>query len=323
MKYVELGKNKEKVSAIGLGTWQFGTKGWGYGKEFDKFTAINIINLAIDNGVNLIDTAEMYGDGMSEKIIGEAIKDRQRDEVFIATKVAPYNTGYRTLKRSCDRSLNKLGIKTIDLYQIHWPNPLLSTRRTIKALDELVDEGKIRYIGVSNFSIGRLKKAQELTKHEIVSNQVSYSLANLKVEEKLLPYCKESGVKIIGYSPLAQGLLTGKYTPENPLKSLGVRRINNLFSPTNLKKAMPLINNLKEIGEKYNRTAAQISLNYLISDDSVIAIPGAKNEKQLMSNIGAADFELERNDIEELKKVANQFYPTKIGSLQWIAGIQS
>ncbi|MFX0135283.1 MAG: aldo/keto reductase [Candidatus Hodarchaeota archaeon] len=322
MKYIELGKNNEKVSAIGLGTWQFGTKGWGYGKEFDKSTAINIINLAIDNGVNLIDTAELYGDGMSEKIIGEAIKNRH-DEVFIATKVAPYNTGYRSLKRSCDRSLTKLGIKTIDLYQIHWPNPLLSTRRTIKALDELVDEGKIRYIGVSNFSIGRLKKVQELTRHEIVSNQVSYSLANLKIEEKLLPYCKESGIKIIAYSPLAQGLLTGKYTPENPLRSLGVRRINNLFSPRNLKKAMPLINKLKEVGEKYNRSAAQVSLNYLIADDSVIAIPGAKNETQLMSNIRAADFELERNDIDELRKVAKQFNPTKIGSLQWIAGIQT
>ncbi|MHA1386729.1 MAG: aldo/keto reductase [Candidatus Helarchaeota archaeon] len=321
MKFVELGKDKEKIAAIGLGTWQFGTEGWGFGRDFNKEIAINLVHQAIDMGCNLFDTAEIYASGKSEKILGEAIKDR-RDEVFIATKVSPFHLRYSSVKKACKRSLERLGIKTIDLYQIHWPNPLVPTKSTIKALDELVDEGKIRHIGVSNFGVGRLKKAQELTKYEIVSNQVSYSLANLEIEEKLLPYAKESGVKIIAYSPLAQGLLTGKYTYENRLKHKGVRRINKLFSPTNLKRAEPLINKLKEVAEKYSRSAAQVALNWLISDKDVIAIPGAKSENQLRSNIDAADFELSAEDVKKLREVAKDFHPSRAKSIGWMLGFQ-
>lgn len=320
MKFVELGKNKEKVSAIGLGAWQI-SKEWGYGTEFDKETAINVINLAIDNEVNLIDTAEIYGEGMSEKIIGDAIKNR-RDEVFIATKVMPTHLRYSSLKRSAERSLDRLGIKTIDLYQIHWPNTLIALKDTIKAMDELIDEGKIRYIGVSNFSKGFLEKAQSLTRHEIVSNQVSYSLAKLDVEKDLLPYIENAGMKIIAYSPLAQGFLTGKYTPESRLKQQGIRQMNQLFSVENLKRAEPLINKLREIGEKYEKNAAQVALNYLISNDSVIAIPGAKSEAQLISNVGSADFELKKEEIEELREIARNFHPSQIRSVPWILGLE-
>ena len=321
MKYVELGKNKEKISAIGLGTWQFGSPGWGYGREFDRSTAIKLINLALDMGVNLFDTAEMYGRGLSETILGEAIKGR-RDETFIATKVSPHHLRYRSLKRSAERSLNRLGIKTIDLYQIHWPNTLISLKVTIKALDELVDEGKIRYVGVSNFSKGFLNKARALSKHEIVSNQLNYSLAKLDVEKNLLPYAKEAGVKIIAFSPLGQGVLTGKYTPEKGLTYKGVRAINILFSPQNLEKLQPLINKMKEIGENYGKTPAQIALNYLISDDSVITIPGAKNEEQLKSNIQAADFNMKQTEIDELKEIAGKFHPQRMRSLPWILGFE-
>jgi len=192
VQFTTLGRSNTKISQIGLGTWQFGSKGWGYDRDFNKTDAINIVHRALELGINLIDTAEVYAMGESERIIGQALKGYEREEVVIVSKFLPAALRPSAIKRALTKSLKRLQTDYLDVYLIHWPNPLLSTRRTIKALDELVDEGKIRYIGVSNFSIGRLKKAQELTKHEIVSNQVSYSLANLKVEEKLLPYVSNS-----------------------------------------------------------------------------------------------------------------------------------
>ncbi len=321
MKYVELGKAKEKVSAIGLGSWQLGSKAWGYGRDFEKDIAIKIINAALDQGMNLIDTAELYAGGKSEEIIGEAIKER-RDEVFIATKVFLHHMTTKGVVKAAQRSAERLGVKTIDLYQIHWPNPIIPLKGTIKALDKLVDEGKIRYIGVSNFSMKRLKSAQALTKYEIVSDQVGYSLAKLNPEKELLPYVQETGVKIIAYSPLAQGMLTGKYTYANRLQHKGWRRMNTLFSPGNLKRAEPLLSKLREIGEKYGKVSAQVALNWLISNASVIAIPGAKSVQQLESNLGATDFQLNNSEIEELRELAKNFHPSGLKAIPWKMGLQ-
>ncbi|MHA1271725.1 MAG: aldo/keto reductase [Candidatus Helarchaeota archaeon] len=321
MKYLELGKDKTKVSVIGLGTWQFGTKGWGYGKEFGKDDAIRLINLAIDKGVNLLDTAELYGDGKSEDIIGYAIKER-KDEVFIASKVFLTHLSYSKVLKACEKSLKRLNVKTIDLYQIHWPNPLFKLKSTIKALDKLVDDGKIRYIGVSNFNEKRLEKARSLSKHEIVTDQVRYNLLCLRSEKSLIPYCKDNDIKIIAYSPLAQGLLTGKYDIKNRLKKKGARRTNAWFAPPNLKKATPMINKLKEIAKKYDKTPAQVALNWLLSNNIVFVIPGAKNTKQLEQNIGSLDFNLSQTEITELREIGKNMNRSIIKAIPWMIGLQ-
>lgn len=190
-------------------------------------------------------------------------------------KVSSLYFCHKSILTVAEHSLERLGIKTIDLYQIHIP--YIPLKGAIKAFDELGDNEKIRYIGVSNFGIKRLKKVQTLTKHEIVSIQVSYSLAELKPEEKLLLYIKETGIKIIAYSPLGQEMVTGKYSYKNRLKHKGWRQINKLFSPENLKRSKSLLNKLKTFGKKYGKTPTKIALNWLISNNSVIVIPGAKN----------------------------------------------
>lgn len=201
MDYIKIGKSDLKVSVIGLGTWQFGSKGWGYGSEYGKKEAIKIINKALELGINFIDTAEVYGDGLSEEIIGEAIKGWNRDELIIATKVAPWNLTYKRVLKAAERSLRRLRTNYIDLYQIHWPNPIIPLSSTMKAMKELIKAGKVRYVGVSNFSLTRLKKARSfLPEIDIISNQVKYNMIERSIEKDLLPYCKREDLVIIAYS---------------------------------------------------------------------------------------------------------------------------
>ncbi len=163
MKYLELGRSGIKISKVGLGTWQIGSLYWGWGKEFDRDQAIKLIRTALDCGINFIDTAESYGGGVSEITIGEAVKD-VREEVVIATKVSPIHLTYKGVKKALKRSLKRLDTKYIDLYQVHWPNPLIPIEETMRAMEELADEAKIRTIGVSNFSLNRLQRAREALK---------------------------------------------------------------------------------------------------------------------------------------------------------------
>jgi Predicted oxidoreductases (related to aryl-alcohol dehydrogenases) len=210
IEYKELGKTGEKIPALGLGTWGIG--GFSFPDYSYDQLAIEVIRFAVEIGMNFIDTAEMYGSGHSEELIGEAIKGI-RDKVFIATKVLPTNFRYEDVIKACERSLKRLKTSYIDLYQLHWPNPSIPIRETMKAMERLVDEGKIRYIGISNFSVEETVEAMNsLSKYEIVSNQVEYSLLVRDIERDLLPFCNKNKITVIAYSPLARGeLLKGKY----------------------------------------------------------------------------------------------------------------
>lgn len=233
MEYRQLGKSGIKVSAIGLGTWQWGSREWGWDKSYGKKDVLAAFETAIELGINLIDTAEVYGRGKSEQLISEALRGR-REEVVIATKVSPWNLSYRRVLRAADRSLRRLGIDVIDLYQVHFPNPIVPIGNTMKAMRKLVQAGKARCVGVSNFNLRRHKAAQSaLAPLELASNQVKYNLLDRRVEKDLLPHAASERTTIIAYSPLAQGLLTGRYTPNSGPSSF-VQRTNTRFSSRNL-----------------------------------------------------------------------------------------
>ncbi len=258
MIYKELGKTKEKLSSIGVGTWQLGK---------NPSEEVKAIKAAIENGVNFIDTAEIYG---SEPLVNNAIKGTK--DIFVATKVWPGHFHYADVIKACDKSLKNLGLKQIDLYQLHWPNKFIPIEETMRAMESLVKSGKIRYIGVSNFDKSQLIAAQAVMKREeIVSNQVEYSLMVRNPEEELLPYCQKQKISLIAYSPLGHGkLFAGKY-----------------------KKLFDLLSN---VGAKYNKTAAQISLNWLVSRKGVFAIPKASSIEHAVENAKATSFKLKLKD---------------------------
>ena len=308
MKYTSIGDTSTKISQIGLGTWQFGSSGWGYGTDFTKDDAIAIVHKALDLGINLIDTAEVYGRGNSEKIIGEAIKGYDREQIIISTKFMPLTVRPSSSIRALQKSLKRLQTSYIDIYFIHWPNPVLPLGKTLHHLESMIDEGLIRYIGVSNFSMKRFQTAQQkMQSYRIQLNQINYSLAKNKAEKKFLPYAMKEKITLMAYSPLAQGFLTGKYSINNVPK--GTRGTNTLFRKKNLERGKPLLDLLETIGKKYDATPAQIALNWLIKDIAVVAIPGAKNLDQIETNANAGKFELLEEDLHQIRSVLEQFKP--------------
>lgn len=303
MRYLELGRSGLRVSKIGLGTWQIGSSEWGWGSGYGVEDVVRAIARAHELGVNFIDTAEIYGGGVSEEVVGRAVREF-RDEVVIATKVWPTHATYDGVLKACERSLRRLGVDVIDLYQIHWPNPLVPLSSTMRAMERLVELGKVRAIGVSNFSLSKLKKAQEcLRREEIVSDQVKYNLVERGVEKGLLQYCEREGVALIAYSPLAQGFLTARYNASNRPRDF-VRRINPLFDPAVLRRAEPLMRLLREVAASHDAEPGQVALAWLIKWSNVVAIPGAKRPEQAESNARAAELELSDEEWSMLSDAA-------------------
>ena len=291
-----------EVSRIGLGAWQFGTERWGYGSDFTREDAIAAVHASLEAGVNWIDTAEVYGDGESERIIAEALGERIRD-VVIATKVAGSHLRYGDVLKAAEGSLRRLRRDWIDLYQLHWPNSYVPLEETLKALEELLASGKIRYVGVSNFPPELTEPLRQALGERLVSNQVRYSLADRSIEKHILPYARRHGITIIAYSPLGQGLLTGKYTRDN-LPQDPIRGEHPLFRSPNVDRIFEVVAVLQELARKYERTPAQIALRWLIQQDGVVAIPGAKNAGQARDNAAAMDFSLEPEDWVRLSEVS-------------------
>lgn len=304
MRYIRLGKSDLKVSVIGLGTGQFGSKAWGYGVRYGDKDIINIIQHAIGFGINVFDTAETYGYGKSEKLLGEALKGYDRDDYVIITKVAPWNLRYKDVIKAALRSLKRLNLKEIDLYLIHYPNPFIPFKETLRAIEALVKEGKVRYIGVSNFNMWLLRKAEENLKSiEIVANEIEYNILSRKAEKETIPYCLKNKIAIIAYSPLAGGILTGKYAPNNPPRDRA-RAFNFLARKHILAKAQPLLNTMKKIAEEKGATISQIALSWITSRPLHIAIPATLSVKEVEQNAMAADIMLSWKEIERISQVA-------------------
>ncbi|MCS7133582.1 MAG: aldo/keto reductase [Candidatus Caldarchaeum sp.] len=273
-----LGKTGESVAAIGLGTWGIGGREVADYSNDDK--AVEAIRYAVELGMNHIDTAEIYAAGHSEELVGEAVKIYPRDEVFIATKVWPSNLRYDDVLRACRRSLERLRMKYVDLYMVHWPNPRIPVEETMKAMEKLVKDGLVRYIGVSNFDVPLLERAIEACKsEEIVSNQVVYSLAERGIEADVLPFCERNGITVVAYTPLGKGRIAVEARQRTSRGRV-----------------------LADIAERYGKTPNQVALNWVIYKPNVITIPKSINKEHIQENAGGAGWRLAEEDYEQLSK---------------------
>jgi aryl-alcohol dehydrogenase-like predicted oxidoreductase len=304
MDYLELGRHGPKVSAVGIGMWQAGGTSWGDDVR-DRYTKDAMVR-AVDVGINLVDTAEVYGDGHSEEVVGRAIRAVGRDRVFLATKVGGHHLHADHVVRACLGSRRRLHLRAIDLYQIHRPPAWeqVPLREPMQALERLEREGKIHHIGVSNFAVRDLEEARSyLSRSDIVSNQIQYSLLHREPETGILPYCRREGIGVIAWSPLAKGILSGKYAvgkgPQDRIRS-----DDPMFRAGNRRAAVPLVRALRGIGEAHRRSASQVALAWLIAHPGVVPIPGAKRPQQAEENAGAAGWALTRSEVRHLDRTS-------------------
>jgi len=297
MDFRTLGKNGPKVSRIGIGVWQASDLWKG-----DAEQIVRAISRSHELGVNLVDTAEAYGNGHSEQVVGRALRDIGRDEFVVATKVHGANLRYDELQRAAAASMKRLGVNEIDLYQVHWPDPWeqVPLKETMKALEKLYTEGKIRAIGVSNFAVRDLEEARShLSRADIVSNQVRYNFLQREIEEEVLPYCRKNNITILAYSPLAQGALTGKYSRGHVPKG-DIRDENKLFAPKNIEQIEKVNAVLGSIARRHGCSVSQVALSWLLANQMVVPIPGAKNEAQAEENVGSTKHLLTNAELTEL-----------------------
>jgi len=291
---------------MGLGAWQWGDRlVWGYGQTHTDKDIREAFQASLNLGVRLIDTAEIYGSGYSERLLGQFLKETDQP-VLVATKFFPWpwRITKRFIPRALRGSLDRIGIDAVDLYQIHTPTPLMSPENMMEGMIECVKLGLTRTIGVSNFGEKRMLRAYStLAQHGIplASNQVHYSLLSREVEKNgTLARCKELGIRLIAYSPLEKGLLTGKYSSENPPPGVRASQYAEL-----LKKLPPVLRLLQEIGLNHgDKTASQVSLNWLICKGT-LPIPGAKNLKQAELNAGGAGWKLTDDEVAQLDEATD------------------
>jgi len=306
VRYLDVGTTP-RISAIGLGTWQFGTKVWGYGAPYAEREARDIVRRALELGVTLFDTAEAYGLGRSERILGQAI-DGRRDDVFLATKLLPVAPFPPVVEQRAVASANRLGVRRIDLYQVHHPNPLVPDTVIMRGMRALQRVGLVGEVGVSNYPLARWKAAEEALGSRVLSNQVQFSLASPGPADDLVPYAERTGHVVIAYSPLAQGFLSGRYDGLHRPRNR-VRSFNALFLPVNHERAAGLLRVLREVAAAHDATVGQAALAWLIRSPSVVAIPGASSVAQLESNVAAADIELTDDEWQALRDAAVRFRP--------------
>jgi aryl-alcohol dehydrogenase-like predicted oxidoreductase len=305
MRYVEA--QGLRTSVIGLGAWQFGSPDWGWGTGFGPAEARAIVDRARQLGITLIDTAELYGRGESERVLGAILAPPDvRDAFVLASKVAATWPTRDRVKAAAHATLARLGTDRLDLYQVHWPNPLVPQSSTMAGMRALQAGGLVRHVGVSNYGLALWRSAEAALGAPVVSNQVHYNLLRRKPERELLGFAASQGRLIIAYSPLAQGVLSGRYTGANPPG--GVRARNLLFSEENLRRAAPVLEALREVAAAHEASPAQIALAWVIHRPNVVAIPGAKSVAQLESNAAAAEIVLGDDEFLHLNQAADRFH---------------
>jgi aryl-alcohol dehydrogenase-like predicted oxidoreductase len=332
MEYRTLGQSEIKVSELAFGAWAIG--GWLWGGA-DSKDAIEAIETAVDYGMTTIDTAAVYGFGLSEELVGKAIKGK-RDKVQILTKfgltwtekkgefhfASQDNSGkdiniykYSSKEKvigDCDQSLKRLGTDYIDLYQIHWADPTTPVQETMEALDILMKKGKIRAGAVCNYSLKLMTEAEKT--FTIASDQVPYSMVNRGIEKDIVPYCIENKIGILAYSPLQRGLLTGKIRQGHKFNNGDTRPTSIYYKEPNLSRILQLTDNLKKIADELKITLSQLVLNWTIQQPGITsALVGARNAAQVLDNVKAAGFRLTDEDISRINElVSNIKIETKI-----------
>jgi len=299
-----------RLFPVGLGAWQFGSREWGYGSTYASEVAPRIVERSLDLGVQVVDTAEIYGFGRSERIVGRAVA-RRRDEAFLSTKLFPVLPADPVVGRRARGSLRRLGTDHVDLYQVHWPNPVVPARLVADALARLLDAGLTRHVGVSNYPLARWQELERLLGRPVLTNQVRYSLADRAPERELLPWAQANGRVILAYSPLAQGLLSGRYGPDH--RPSGLRARTSTFQPGNLEQAADLLDVLREVAGAHRVKPAQIALAWLVRRPNVVVIPGASSVEQAEENAASADIELSAAEDEALTAASDAYRPVPSG----------
>ena len=302
MQLRQLGRTEILISPVIMGTWQAGKAMW---TDIDDNETRKAMRAALDAGINTFDTAEVYGNGHSERIIADALSD-VRDQVVLASKVFSNHLKYDQVIAACNRSLKNLKSDYIDLYQIHWPpgtfgHPQVPLEETMRALNDLKEQGKIRAIGVSNFNREQMEEASQYG--TIESLQPPYSLFWRNLEKKEAPYCVEKGMSIWAYSPMAQGLLTGKFGPDHQFAKGDHRAGHRLFQPDHFKRVQQALDELRPIAEKYDATLGQLALAWVTAQPHCFAIAGARNTEQAVQNAAAGDIQLEAPDLEAMDRI--------------------
>ena len=315
---VPLGRTGLTIPPLGIGTWAWGDRFyWGFGRGYGEDDLQAAFEAALDAGITFFDTAEVYGLGRSERFLARfaaaSSHPRARDP-FIATKFFPYPWRWRqaALPRALRGSLRRLGREQVDLYQIHWPWPPRPVEVWVTALAQVLRQGRARAGGVSNYNLDQMRRAQAVLEHHgfpLASNQVEFSLLRREIEVNgLLQAAQEQGITILAYSPLAMGILTGKYTPEHPPRGPRGRR----FPPAYLERLRPLLHLMEEIGQAHGgKTPAQVALNWVLAKGAV-PLAGAKNAAQVRSNVGALGWRLSADEVAALDKASE---PVQLGGL--------
>ncbi|MCX2475531.1 aldo/keto reductase [Pedobacter sp. MC2016-05] len=318
MEYRKIGNSDLELSAITFGAWAAG--GWMWGST-DRNDAIRAIKAGYDLGVTSIDTAPIYGQGESEEIVGEAVKEISRDKIQLVTKfgmrwdldkgklamqsknndgknidIYKY-AGKESVIYECEQSLKRLGTDYIDLYQIHWADETTPISETFEAVSRLIEQGKVRYAGVCNYNVAQLKEADQTL--EIISNQIPFSMVNRGVEVETVPYCIEKNKSILAYSPMERGLLTGKMTSEYQFEEGDHRKGNKFFTPESIQKTNAFLEKIKPWADEKNATLSQLVLRWTIERPGItIALAGARNEKQSVQNAEAINVKLSTEEIQ-------------------------
>ncbi|AFZ03545.1 aldo/keto reductase [Calothrix sp. PCC 6303] len=307
MESITLGTSGVAVTPLCIGTWAWGDKlFWNYGKDYGIEQLQDAFNTALAAGITFFDTAEIYGMGLSEKILGE-FAQKTDQTLQIATKYAPTPWRFKgeAVGDALTASLKRLQVEKVELYQVHWSFAFFMSQHTLmNALADAVEQGRITSVGVSNYSAEQMREAHQILAQRGVTlavNQVNYSLLTRQIENNgVMDVAKELGVTILAYSPLAQGLLTGKYRQNAGVQPTGVRKLSPQFQPDGLRKIEPILNLLQQIGDKYGKSPAQVALNWLIAQGNVIPIAGAKTADQVRQNAGALGWQLSEDEVREL-----------------------
>jgi len=298
-----LGNSKIKVTEQILGCWAIGGSYWG---GADDRESIATIKTAIENGITSLDTAYIYGNGHSERIVGEAIKGYDREKLTVITKLWKSEMSGDRIGKACEDSLKALDTDYIDVYFIHYPSDEVPIEETMTGMMKLKEEGKIRSIGVSNFSLEQLKEAMKFGKIDVI--QPCYSLVWRFIDKEDLPFCMENNIGVISYCTLAQGILTGKFTEDKTFPEDDGRSRAPIFQPPYFKEALQVTEHVKKIAEKYGKTPSQIAINWAMHTKGITAaIVGARTVKQVKENLQASSFRISHEDYEYLDRVSKEF----------------
>lgn len=315
MKYRQLGQTALRVSTLCYGTWQFGGD-WG---SFETEEAQTAIQDALEMGINFFDTAQAYGFGTSEQVLGRALQGQlkcRRDTIVLATKGGLRKQGEKTVRdasakwvrQGAEQSLRNLGVDYIDLYQIHWPDPHTPFDETAQALEQLVEEGKVRYVGVSNFDVAQMREFGNTRRIDTL--QPPYNLFRRDIEEEILPYCHEHRIGVLVYGALAHGLLGGNYTQQTTFASNDWRSKSALFRGEPFKRNLAVVDRLKRVADRRGITVSQLAVAWVLANSAVdVAIVGARHPQQLKQTAAAADVSLSPEILHEIDQILQDAVP--------------